>query len=177
VTSAEGWSPHRRAGYLAALLPAAFALVNLSWAAGSPIGLSTLGGSVERLAVAGDRALLVANLVAVVVKLGLALLALLLVHPVGRRWPRTLLWTAGWLSAVALILYGGLQMLGVLLAGTGLVPPASPMPAEVFWWRLLLWEPWFLIWGIALMVTLWPAGSRCVSGLTRRSPSGPAAAR
>lgn len=93
------------------------------------------------------------------VKLGLALLALLRVHPAGQRWPRRLLWTAGWVSAVGLVLYGGLQMLGVFLAGTGLVPTESPMPADVFWWRLLLWEPWFLIWGTALMVTLWPAES------------------
>jgi hypothetical protein len=149
-----GWSPRTRAGYLAALLAGGFAMANLSWAAGSRVGLSTLGGSVQGLAEAGDRAFLLANLVAAAMKLGLAVLALLLVHPLGRRVPRTLLWTVGWIGAGALVLYGSLQLTGILLAGTGVVPPTNPIPAEVFWWRLLLWEPWFLGCGIALMVTL-----------------------
>jgi hypothetical protein len=129
-------------------------MTNIGWAAGSPVGLSTLGGTVQRLAESGNRAFLFANLVAAVVKLGLAALALLLVHPLGRRLPHTLLWTVGWISAGTLVLYGSLQLTGVLLAGTGLVPPTNPMPAEVFWWRLLLWEPWFIGCGLALMATL-----------------------
>jgi hypothetical protein len=149
-----GWSPHTGAGYLTAVLAAGFAMMNLSWAAGSPVGLSTLGGTIQRLAEAGNPALVLANLVAAVVKLGLATLALLLVHPLGRRLPRTLLWTVGWISATTLVLYGSLQMTGILLAGTGLVPPTTPMPDEVFWWRLLLWEPWFIGCGLALMATL-----------------------
>jgi hypothetical protein len=60
-----------------------FGAISLYWGAGSRIGLDTLGGSLERQALAGDRVVLAAAWVTGVLKLVGAALALTLVRPWG----------------------------------------------------------------------------------------------
>jgi hypothetical protein len=55
-----------------------------------------------------------------------------------------------------LTVYGTVQWAGVLLVHTGVVDPATPVPGEVVYWRLLLWEPWFVVWGLLLGSAAWP---------------------
>ena len=31
-----------------------------------------------------------------------------------------------------------------------------PVEAELVHWRLLLWEPWFVVWGLLLGAASWP---------------------
>ncbi|MDG6107675.1 DUF3995 domain-containing protein [Dactylosporangium aurantiacum] len=142
----------RTAAYAAAACAALFAAVNSFWAAGGTAGLHTLGGRIEEMARSGDRTVLLANVVAIVAKLAVALLALALVRPWGRRIPRRPLRVLALSAAALLIAYGGLQTGAVLLVATGLVTPDVPWTSTVLWWRLLLWEPWFLVWGVLLLI-------------------------
>jgi hypothetical protein len=128
----------------------AFAGVSLAWALGSTVGLDTLGGSIERMARAGEPALFVANTVALVLKALGGVLALALVQPWGRRLPRRPLLALGWLGAGVLVLYGGLQTTSIVLVATEVLVLEEPLSERALLWRMFLWEPWFLVWGLFL---------------------------
>ena len=149
-TAHRSWVPPAWVSWAAVVVASAFAAVSLAWALGSTVGLDTLGGSIERLGRERDPALLAANAVALVLKVLGAVLALALVQPWGRRLPRRLLLTLGWSGATVLVLYGMLQVTSVALVATGVVVPSVPITHRVLMWRLLLWEPWFLVWGLLL---------------------------
>ncbi|UZN03692.1 DUF3995 domain-containing protein [Cellulomonas sp. S1-8] len=137
-------------GWGAAVCAFAFAAVSLAWALGSTVGLDTLGGSIERMARDRDPTLLAANAVALVLKVLGGVLALALVQPWGRRLPRRPLLALGWLGATVLVLYGVLQVASVALVAVGVIVPSEPISDQALAWRLLLWEPWFLVWGLLL---------------------------
>src|SRR3990170_4827857 len=118
--------------------------------------MGTLGGDIERLARARDPVILAANWAAAVLKLAGGALALALVQPWGRRLPRRPLVVAARIGAVLLTVYGTVQLVGVLLAHVGVVEPATPVAPAVAYWRLLLWEPWFAVWGLLLGAAAWP---------------------
>ena len=136
-----------RAAALAAFL---FAAVNLYWAVGGTAGLDTLGGTIEERARAGDRAILAANWAAVVLKVLGGVLALALIQPWGRRVPRWLLLATAWTGAAVLILYGTFQTSAVALVALDVIQVPEAIEPTALRWRLLLWEPWFLLWGLLL---------------------------
>ncbi|WP_166435869.1 DUF3995 domain-containing protein [Cellulomonas shaoxiangyii] len=146
----RSWVPPAWVAWGAVVVAFAFAGVSLVWALGSTVGLDTLGGTIERRGRAGDPVLLAANAVALVLKVLGGVLALALVQPWGRRFPRRLLLALGWLGATVLVLYGALQVASVALVAAGAVVPAEPLSDRALRWRLLLWEPWFLVWGLLL---------------------------
>jgi len=147
--------PGRWSGFAAAGVAFAFAAVNLYWALGGRSLLDTLGGEIERRALAGDDLLLAANAAAAVLKLLGGVLALALVQPWGERLPRRPLQLAAWGGTAVLVTYGVLQTLGVGLVALDLVEPADPVEPRALRWRLLLWEPWFLVWGVLLGAAAW----------------------
>ncbi|MFC8191472.1 DUF3995 domain-containing protein [Cellulomonas sp. NPDC057328] len=144
------WVPPAWVAWGAVAVALAFAAVSLVWALGGTVGLDTLGGEIERLGRARDPALLAANAVALVLKVLGGVLALALVQPWGRRLPRRPLLTLGGAGAAVLVLYGALQVTSVALVAAGVVVPDEPVGDRVLAWRLLLWEPVFLVWGLLL---------------------------
>jgi len=109
-----------------------------------------LGGRLEELARARDPALLRIVWVVVVLKVVAGFVALALVQSWGGRLPRRLLLAAAWGGAFVLTLWGTLQELAVGLIAAEVSAP-EPRPAEVVLvGRLLLWEPWFIVWGVSL---------------------------
>lgn len=137
-----------------------FAAVSFYWAVGDRAGLSTLGGRIEEMALGRDPLIVTMVWVTGVLKVAGGLLALALVQPWGLRLPRHLLLLAAWGGAVLLTAYGVLQLTSVGLVMLGVLTPSQPIDATVLWWRLLLWEPWFLLWGVLLGLAAWSAGSR-----------------
>lgn len=133
-----------------------FAAVSFYWGFGGVWGVDTLGGDIARLARARDPGLLALNWTAGGLKLAGGVLALALVQHWGRRLPRRPLILAARAGAILLTVYGLVQTVSVLLVHLGVVDLESPVPAEVIQWRLLLWEPWFLVWGLLLGATVWP---------------------
>ncbi|MBO0901930.1 DUF3995 domain-containing protein [Cellulomonas sp. zg-ZUI199] len=146
----RAWVPPAWVAWGAVVAAFAFAAVSLLWATGSTLGLDTLGGTVERLGRARDPALLSANAVALVLKVLGGVLALALVQPWGRRLPRRPLLSLGWAGAAVLVVYGVLQVTSVALVAAHVVVPDEVLSARALRWRLLLWEPWFLVWGVLL---------------------------
>lgn len=144
--------------YAAAAVAFVFALVSLYWAAGGMAGMGTLGGEIEKLGRARDSELVAATWAATVLKLLGALLALALVRPWGRRLPRRLLLVTAWVGAVVLTLYGAAQTAAVVLINFGVVDDTQGMSERALRWRMLLWEPWFLAWGVLLGLAAWQFG-------------------
>src|SRR5260370_37856845 len=76
------------AGYIACAWGLAFAAISFYWGLGGTLGLDTLGGSLERLARAHDRTLLIAVWVTGFLKLVASVLALALAGAWAARLPR-----------------------------------------------------------------------------------------
>jgi hypothetical protein len=138
--------------YAAAVAAFSFAGVSLYWALGGMAAVDTLGPEIERLARERDPLVVAAAWVSVALKVGGGLLALALVRPWGRRLPRRALMLTARLSAVVLITYGGVQTVSVGLLLTGAITPTNHPGSTVLWWRVLVWEPWFLVWGLLLLL-------------------------
>lgn len=147
-------------GYAAAALAFVSAAFSLYWVLGGTAGLSSLGGRIEELGRARDPEFIRLVWVIVAVKTAAGITALALVQPWGRRLPhRWLLFTA-WIGAAVLTLYGGLQETVLALVRFGFITATRPQDPAVQLWRLLLWEPWFIAWGILLGLAAWRAHRR-----------------
>lgn len=146
--------------YAAAVVASLFAVVSFYWGAGGTALVSTLGGRIEALALARDPFLITAVWVTGFAKLAGAVLALALVRPWGRRLPRRWLRATAWAGAALLTAYGLVQVFSVALVAAGAITPDVPIDPSVLRWRLLLWEPWFLVWGLLLGLATWTTRRR-----------------
>ena len=143
------------AGYAACVLALLYAAVSLYWAAGGTAGLSTIGGGLEELGRARDPGIVALVWITGLLKVLAGLLALALVRPWGRVLPRRLLLVTAWGGATLLALYGGLLVVVQALLVSGVIAPAGSVDWTALWWHLLVWDPWFLVWGILLGVAAW----------------------
>jgi hypothetical protein len=131
------------------------AIPSFYWAAGGTIGLGTVGGAIEELARARDPGGVALGIGAGVLKVAGGMLALALVRPWGARLPRRLLAGATWAASVVLTLYGGLLVAVGALVLAGVIRPAGPVDRTALRWHVLLWDLWFLVWGLLLGVAAW----------------------
>lgn len=59
---------------------------------------------------------------------------------------------------MVLTCYGGLLVaVGAMVLG-GLISPAGPVDRTALRWHVLLWDLWFLVWGLLLGVAAWQYG-------------------
>ncbi|WP_157182744.1 DUF3995 domain-containing protein [Sciscionella marina] len=124
-----------------------FALVSLYWTVGGELGLDTVGGVIEEAVRTGNAGMTAVMVLVTVIKLVGAVFALALVQPWGRVFPRKLLLVLGWLGTAVLVLYGGFLTISEAVLAIG---GAAGTETLAFRWHLYLWDPWFLVWGIAL---------------------------
>jgi len=132
---------------------AVHAAFSLFWALGGRWLLATVGQwavdlSVERPLASG----IVLGLVAVMKFAGAAV-------PVGVAygrvpWPR--LWRGvSWVGGVLLVAYGGVNTLAGLAVLAGLIQPEGGYDLQAMRGHAVLWDPLFLFWGGALLLSLW----------------------
>ncbi|MFC4062088.1 DUF3995 domain-containing protein [Planomonospora corallina] len=107
----------------------------------------------DPLFVAGHWALFAVAVAGVVI-------ALATVRPWGRRFPRWILLTAAWTAGIFMIVrsFGpvGFGFVGDTLVLTGLRPPPpqhAALARELARWDLMLWSPFFLVWGLSWTAT------------------------
>jgi hypothetical protein len=146
------------AAYAACALALLSAIPSFYWAAGGTSGLDTVGGAIEELARARDPAGVALGVGAGVLKVAGAVLALALVRAWGRRVPRRLLSGVAWAASAVLTLYGALLVAVGALVLAGVIRPAGPVDRTALRWHVLLWDLWFLIWGLLLGVAAWHYG-------------------
>ena len=152
------------AGRAAAVIGTPYALLNLYWAAGGTDLLSRYGSHVVGRAVPGDSAFRVTS----------AVIAVLMVVAIGSglratgttggtqldRW-------AGWLSAGWLALYGGAMTFIGVTVPLALYGDTPGIDADLYRWHTLLWDPWFLIWGLVLAAGLSRSAARSQTWMAR----------
>ena len=143
------------AGYSACAWGLAFATISFYWGLGGTIGLDTLGGSLESLAKAHDRTLLIAVWVTGLLKVLGSLLALALVGTWAARLPRRMVTALGWVAAASLTLYGGVLVVAEALVTIGVIKPTQPVDWKPLLWHLYVWDLSFLVWGILFGVATW----------------------
>jgi uncharacterized membrane protein len=162
------WAGRRPAGAvlaagLAAVLAVASAAVTGYWTAGGTALLDTVGGSVEALARQRSAAALAVAGATVAAKLAAAVLAVALL------WnPSRLVRPAALLAGALLTLWGGANVLlgGAVLTGVlDLGPVADPRSLR---WHVLLWDAWFLVWGLALLTAVLLTRPRALSRAAAR---------
>ncbi len=140
----------RLTAYGAALLALSHAALSAYWALGGTGLLSTVGGRLEALARDGGTASVALLATLVVLKLAGCLVALALVRPRRRRLPWWLLSGAALFGGLVLTLYGGVLTLVGAVALLGAFGP--PTDVTALYWHVLLWDPWFLLWGVLLTI-------------------------
>ena len=150
-----------------------YAVVSFYWAFGGTAGVDTLGGRLEELARNGDPTVLWLAGVAGALKVVGAVVALALVRPWGRVVPRWVLLVAAWGGAVVLVVYGGLYVLGGALALGGVVEVAGSEDRVALWWHVLVWDLWFLVWGVLLGIAAWEFGRRDLTAQVPGRGGGP----
>jgi hypothetical protein len=144
---------------VAAGLGAGHALVSAYWALGGTALLDTIGGSLEEWGRDRGPAVVAALWAIVAVKLVVALAAPVLAGVGAGRLP---VWTRsrtprrlGWVAAGVLVAYGGLLTLVGLLVQAGAIDAAADADDRALAWHAYLWDPWFLLWGLAFAGALW----------------------
>jgi hypothetical protein len=157
--------PGRRswAAYAACGVALAYAVVSFYWAFGGTAGIDILGERLEELARSDDPVVLWLAGAAGVAKLAGAVLALALVRPWGRVVPRRVLVAAAWVGAVVLVLYGGVNVVAGALVLGGVVEVAGGVDRTALWWHVLVWDLWFVVWGMLLGTAAWAGQSQVVS--------------
>jgi hypothetical protein len=156
----------------AAVLAGLSAAVSVYWLAGGTWLLSTVGGAVEVQGRQGGAVVAAGLALIVALKLAVAVLGLALAHPPAGRRLQRLLGAAALLAGGVLAVYGGALVAVGAVALTGVLgEPADPSALR---WHVLFWDPWFLLWGVLLVVA---ALSRSRRSRPRRLPGEPSSSR
>lgn len=153
------------AAVVGAVVGVVHGLFSLYWAVGGDWLMDTLGDRIVDV-FAGRRWLM---LPVTVIKVGFAVLPLVLLV---RGWPvRRLSRLVCWLGAVVLVLWGGMNTVTGNLVLSGLIPAAAGYDRLGMVGHAWLWDPLFLIWGLAVMTGLVASRDRIGSRLNARSYS------
>ncbi|GAA5228213.1 DUF3995 domain-containing protein [Paeniglutamicibacter antarcticus] len=123
------------------------------WAVGGQWLLATVGQWAVTLSV---EAPLRAGLVIGMVAMGKLLAAVIPVAVAYGRFRRRKFWRAvSWAGGLLLVFYGGLNMILSAAVLGGAIRPADGYDVEAMMGHAWLWDPLFLMWGLALVVSLW----------------------
>ena len=139
----------RTATVIAVLLALASAATTAYWTLGGTALLDTVGGAMESLARERSAGALLLGGAVVVAKLVAAALPLLVTRRPGR-----LVRVLTGLAGALLTLWGGAN---VLLGGavlTGVLDLGSVADERALRWHVLVWDAWFLLWGLTLLVAV-----------------------
>ena len=135
----------------------AYAAISAYWGLGGSWLLDTVGIALSHPGQAGRAAALLAIWGAAVVKAIAAVLPLLAVGG----WPRRLdlRWVRrarvlSWIEAAILTSYGLVLTVTGLLVQAGVVTAAANADHRALKWHAYLWDPWFLVWGILVLIAL-----------------------
>lgn len=130
-----------------------FTAVSLYWALGGTWLLDTVGPGLADPAAKGKIYLVVAIWAAVLVKGAAAVLPLVAMRMPQPKLRRVLRFFV-WAQAVVLVAYGFVLTVGGLLVQADVIHAAENADHVALAWHTYFWDPWFLIWGILVLVSL-----------------------
>jgi hypothetical protein len=145
---------NRGSAYRASALALASAALSVYWTAGGTFLLDTVGGSIEDTGRAHSSAAILLGTMTALAKLGAALLALALVRPRGHRIPDRLRAGGNTLMSVLLVGWCAASVVLGTLALAGVISGAVAGDQRALLWHVLVWDPWFLLWGVVLALAI-----------------------
>ena len=132
----------------------AFAAVSAFWGLGGTFLLDTVGGALESRGREGDPLLLTVVWLSIPLKVVAAVVGVAVV----RRWAPPsryrLVALVAWLAAVVLTVYGAVLTGVGLLVQADVVSASADADTRALRWHTYLWDPWFLVWGLLLLIAL-----------------------
>ncbi|WP_157963670.1 DUF3995 domain-containing protein [Actinocorallia populi] len=145
-----------RAAYWTCAWTFGYAVLKAYWAAGGKALRTTLGFPEH---VWRSTGFAVVNGATVAVALVGSVVALGFVRPWGRRAPWWALSVPAWAASGVLLLYSVPKLVLNVLGSVGLLSATGGMSAQevqrVSRWHLVLWTPFFLVWGLLWGATAW----------------------
>jgi hypothetical protein len=140
-----------------AVLGVAYAAVSAYWALGGTALLDTVGSGVEREARTGGAVVIVGLWAIVVLKLVAAALPAWAIagHTSGRHGRAA--WRLTLVEATVLTAYGLVLTAAGLLVQLGIVSRGARADHRAQAWHAFLWDPWFLVWGLAVGAAIYKA--------------------
>ena len=130
-----------------------YAGVSVYWAAGGRWLLDTVGGSLGQLGRQRDTAALMTVWAAAVIKLIAAVIPLLAIRR-SRGSRRRVVRILAWAEAAILVGYGHVLTAAGLLLQAGIILPAAGADHGALAWHAFLWDPWFLVWGLLVLLAM-----------------------
>ncbi len=129
-----------------------YTVVSAYWVLGGRWLLATVGTSLDT-----DRQsarMVLAVCAAVVLKVVCVLIPLQACRPARRsKWHRRFRRLA-WAEGAALMIYGFVLTSVGLLVQAGVIHPGRTADRLALAWHAYLWDPWFLVWGLLVVITL-----------------------
>jgi len=122
--------------------------VSVYWGLGGTWLASTVGGAIEKGALAGNAGVILAVWVAAILKVIAAVLPLLVVGRLRRSASNRKLWLLAWIEAAIVTVYGLVLTASGLLLQAGVIHASASADHRALAWHAYLWDPWFLIWGL-----------------------------
>ena len=147
-----------RWAWLALVLGMAHAGVSLYWASGGSALLETVGGDLATRGREGGAGVVLGLVVIAAVKASVAVAGVLATrvpasgHPHRSRWG--VLRPLTWVAAIVLVLYGGVLTCAGLLVQVGALQTPPDADHYALGWHAYFWDPWFLVWGLCLLLSL-----------------------
>jgi hypothetical protein len=140
--------------WIAAALGVAYALISAYWALGGTGLLSTVGGSIEHDARTGGLLVTAGQWLVVLVKLFAAALPVFVIGSSGRGRRERVASRLAALEALVLTVYGLVFTATGLLVQLGVISRGAHVDNRALAWHAFLWDPWFLVWGLAVLASL-----------------------
>lgn len=162
----------RVAALLALVVGLGYATVSGYWASGGTRLLDTVGGVFERAGHSGGAAATALLLwLVVALKVLAAVLPLLALREIAPPAWRRRVWALAWIEAVVLTLYGLVLTATGLLVQAGVVRGGPHADHRALAWHAYLWDPWFFVWGLLVVVALRRGRSRKGHSLRSARPA------
>jgi hypothetical protein len=142
---------------LGGVLGVSSAAVSAYWALGGAALLDTVGAGVQREGRAGGAVVIVGLWAVVVLKLVAAAMPAWAITARTSGRDRRVAWRVTLLEATVLTGYGLVLTGAGLLVQLGMVNPGVGADHRALAWHAFLWDPWFLVWGLAVAAAIYKA--------------------
>jgi len=138
--------------YIACAWALIFAIPSFYWAAGGAVGLDTLGDEITSLQ--AEPWFVVFVWVTAFMKVALGLIVLMLLRMYDSMLLNRAVRIAVWVAGLLCLAYGGLNLLARLIMALGIIPTPDAMYSSAAMWHLLLWDPWWVLGGVSLVLAV-----------------------
>ncbi len=129
-----------------------FSIPSFYWAAGGTVGLDTLGGEINDLK--GKSWFIAFVWLTAFMKVALGIVVLMLLKTYKYTMINKLVSIAVWTAGIVCISYGGLNLLARFIMTVGIIPTPAAMHSDAALWHLVLWDPWWVLGGVLLILAV-----------------------